>query len=158
MTKKEYLSEFSEFYHIDEDGCTIDIFNQVHTIFQLRGSKDAFAAAAALVNDALLNPVNVYREFDYVKSYTLGDIFCIEIRTNNFIPQLYDALKAIEGIEAINYAVYDAAYGRMITDHESMGNAIKRAHQLDVEIEVDDEPDMFPTEFELSLPDLNDAD
>lgn len=157
MSKEEYLSEFSEFYFFDDDGIVIEAFNQVHTIFNLRGSKDAKVAAAALVNEAMLNPVNVYREFDYVKSYTLGNNFCIEIRTNNFIPQLYDAIKAIDGVETLNYAVYDAAYGRMITDHASMGSAIKRAHKLDVDIEVDDEP-MFPADIELSLPDLNDAD
>lgn len=154
-------NEYSEFYHHDYDGDGMPFSTPVNpttTILQLKGSKAAFAAAAAMVNDALLNKSTAEREYYSVKVYTLADCFCIEISTNNFIPQLYDAIKAIDGVEAINYAVYDAAHGRMITDCASMASAIKQARKLDVDIEVDDEPEMFPEETELSLPDLNDAD
>lgn len=152
--------EYSEFYHHDCDGDGMSYsmpVNPTTTIFQLKGSKEAAAAVIALANDAMLNNSTAEKEYESVKSYTLGDHFCIEISTNNFIPQLYDAFKAIEGVESLNYAVYDAAHGRMITDHASMGSAIKRAYKLDADIEVDDEP-MFPEETELSLPDLNNAD
>ncbi|MDE7376485.1 MAG: hypothetical protein K2N16_06525, partial [Muribaculaceae bacterium] len=145
-TRDEYLSEFSEFYHFEDDGQVSYIWalNPTHTIIQLQGGKEAFAAAAAVANDALL--ADVEREYDYVKNYMLGDRFCIEIRTNNFIPQLYDTIKAIDGVEKINYVVYDTAYCRMLTDSESMAKAIKQANKLDVDIEVDDNPDMFPDE------------
>lgn len=153
--------EYSAFYHHDYDGDGMPYSTPVNpttTIFQLKGSKEAVAAAIALANDAMLNNLTVEKEYESVKDYTIGDHYCIEIRTNNFIPQLYDAIKAIEGVSELNYAVYDAAHGRMITDYASMGSAIKRAYKLDVDIEVDDEPDMFPEESELSLPDINDAD
>lgn len=153
-------NEYSDFYHHDYDGDGMPFsapVNPTTTIFQLKGNKEAVAAAIALANDAMLNNSTAEKEYVSVKDYILGDHLCIEIVANNFIPQLYEAIKAIEGVETLNYAVYDAAHGRMITDHESMGNAIKRAYKLDVDIEVDDEP-MFPEETELSLPDLNDAD
>lgn len=154
-------NEYSAFYHHDYDGDGMPYsvpVNPVHTIFQFKGDKKAANAVVALATDAMLNDSNSEREYEKLEFYPMGQHFVIDIRTNNFIPQLYDAVKAIEGVETLNYAVYDAAYGRMITDHASMGNAIKRAHKLDVDIEVDDEPDMFPEELELSLPDLNDAD
>lgn len=150
-------NEYSEFYHHDYDGEGMPFsvaLNAVTTIFMLKASKPASLAAIALVNDALLNKSTSEREYQFVKDYTLGDRFVIEIRTNNFIPQLYDAIKVIEGVETLNYAVYDSAYTRMISDNESMANSIKRSYDFDVVIEVDDEP-MFPEEFELSLPDLN---
>ena len=153
-------NEYSEFYHYDYDGNGMPFSTPVNTtttIFKLQGSNTAFAAAAALVNDALLNKSTCEREYYFVKVYTLGGHFVIEIATNNFIPQFYDAIKAIEGVAALNYVVYDAAHGRMITDSKSMGQAIMQAKKLNVDIEVDDEPDMFPEETELSLPDLNDA-
>ncbi|MDE7386876.1 MAG: hypothetical protein K2N28_07030 [Muribaculaceae bacterium] len=154
-------NQYSDFYHHDYDGDGMPFSTPVNpttTIFQLKCSKEAAAAAIALANDAMLNNSTAEKEYVSVKDYTIGEHFCIEIRTNNFIPQLYDAIKAVKGVETLNYAVYDAAHGRMITDHKSMGNAIKRAYKLDVDIEVDDQPDMFPEETELSLPDLNDAD
>lgn len=161
MSKAEYLSNYSEFYHheMSEDGFSYSwIYNPVITTFRIKGSNKACADAAALAIDALLNKSNSDHEYQIVKSYVIGEYFDVEIRTNNFIPQLYDAIKAIEGVQTLYYAVYDAAYRRMYTDNESMGKAIKRSKNLDVTIEVDDEPDMFPEDDALSLPDLNDAD
>ena len=154
-------NDYSEFYHHEtaEDGFSYSwIYNPVITTFRLKGSNKAYADAAAVAIDALLNKSNSDHEYITVKTYTLGEYFDIEIRTNNFIPQLYDAIKAIEGVNTLYYATYDAAYRRMLTDNKSMAQAIKRSKKVDVTIEVDDELDMFPEDIELSLPDLNEAD
>ncbi|WP_304649683.1 hypothetical protein [uncultured Duncaniella sp.] len=151
-------NQFAEFYHHEIDGEAGPFYwieNPTTTVFQFKGSKEAVAAANAMATQAFLSS-DCGREYDLTKLYAIGDHYVIELRTNNFIPQLYDAIKAIEGVSDLHYAVYDSAYGRMITDCESMGKAIKRANKLDVDIEVDDEPDMFPEETELSLPPLDD--
>lgn len=151
-------NQFAEYYHHEIDGEGFPytwIDNRVTTVFQFKGSKEAVAAANALATKAFLSSTGE-KEYDLTKLYAIGERYVIEIRTNNFIPQLYDAIKAIEGVSDLRYAVYDTVHAHMITDCESMGKACKRACKLDVDIEVDDDPDMFPEESELSLPPLDD--
>lgn len=145
-----YFEHYNQ--EIDSDGYTYTwVDNRVTTVFQFKGSKQAVAAANALATEAFLSSTEVW-EYYVTKLYAIADTYVIEIQTNNFIPQLYDAIKAIEGVSDLHYAVCDSAYKRMITDSESMAKAIKQAYKLDVDIEVDDEPDMFPEDTELSLP------
>lgn len=130
--------------------------NPVHTIFSLQGSKEAIIRVQREVTAMWVGlPPD---DIEMVKLYFLGDHYNIDIKTNNYIPQIYYGLNNIEGITDISYVVYDTAYGRMITNNRNIGTAIARAFKLDVNIEVDDDPDMFPEQTELSLPDLNDAD
>ena len=152
-------TDYSEYYHHDYDGDGMPYsypVNPVHTIFSLQGSKDAIIRAQREVTAMWVGlPPD---DIEIVKLYFLGDHYNIDIQTNNYIPQIYYGLNNIEGVTDISYVVYDTAHGRMITNNLNMGTAIARAFKLDVNIEVDDEPDMFPEQTELSLPDLNDAD
>lgn len=151
-------NEYSEFYHHDYDGDGMPYsypVNSVHTIFSLKGSKEAIIKAQGIVTAMWVGlPPD---DIEMVKLYFLGDHYNIDIQTNNYIPQIYFGLNKVDGITDLNYVVYDTAHGRMITNKECMGHAISRAFKLDVSIEVDDEPGMFPEQTELSLPDLNDA-
>lgn len=146
---------YSEFYghEIDESGLPFTwVENPVRTIFSLKGNPEAIIAAVNVASTewakkALLSENNI----DMVRLYWVMGYYTIELHTNNFIPQLYDAIKAIDGIDSVNYVVYDTAYARLITDNETLGQAFKRAYKLEVDIEVDDEP-LFPDRSELSLP------
>ena len=152
-------NEYSEFYHHDYDGDGMPYsypVNPVHTIFSLQGSNEAIVKAQQTVTAMWVGlPQN---DIEIVKLYFLSDHYNIDIQTNNYIPQIYYGLNNIKGITDLSYVVYDTAHERMITNNESMGRAVSRAFKLNVSIEVDDEPDMFPEQTELSLPELNDAD
>lgn len=151
-------NEYSEFYHHDYDGEGMPYshpINLVHTIFSLQGSKEAIISVQQTVTAMWVNlpPYDI----EMVKLYFLGDHYNIDIQTNNYIPQIYYGLNNVEGLTDLSYVVYSTANGRMLTNNERMGKEISRAFRLDLCIEVDNEPDMFPEQTELSLPDLNDA-
>ncbi len=151
-------TEYSKYYYrdFDEDGMPFSYpVNPVHTILSLKASNEAILKAQKML---AVWWTGIYaNDFDVVKLYRLGDRYNIDILTINFIPQIFDELREIDGVTDISYAVYDTAHGRMITNNDSMGRAIARVFKLNVGIEVDDEADMFPEKAELSLLDLNDV-
>lgn len=156
--------EYSEFYGSDIDSTDGYVYyfvnSPVHTIFALTGSKEAIAAAYALATNEFLKKYIDENSVDEVTQYFLNDFnlgypFIIDICMNNRIPQLYDSIKAIEGITSLRYVAYDTAYCRLLTDSRGLALAIKKRANLDIDIddiEVDDEPGMFPDSDELSLP------
>ncbi|WP_301385052.1 hypothetical protein [uncultured Duncaniella sp.] len=150
--------DYSEFYYHDCDGdgmpysCPV---NPVHTIFILEGTAEALEAAVAIVAKAQVNSAKLYDSpFEKVEQKQLLGKFVIDIETNNYIPQLYDDIKVLSGMAKAVYVVYDKAHGRLITNDETHTYAalgVESSH----EDEIDEGDDMFPEEYELSLPDMN---
>ncbi len=151
-------NDYSEFYYHDCDGdgmpysCPV---NPVHTIFILKGTPEAIETAMAIVAKAQIEADgDCEKRFEKVEQKELLGKFVIDIETNNYIPQLYDDIKVIPGMESAVYVVYDKAYGRLITNDASRTYAALGV-ESSPEDEIDEGDDMFPEEYELSLPDLN---
>lgn len=150
--------DYSEFYYHDCDGdglpysCPV---NPVHTIFILEGTVEAIEAAVAIVAKAQVNSAKLYDSpFEKVEQKQLLGKFVIDIETNNYIPQLYDDIKVLSGMAKAVYVVYDKAHGRLITNDASHTYAALGV-ESSPEDEIDEGDDMFPEEYELSLPELN---
>lgn len=148
-------NDYSEFYYHDLDGdglpysCPV---NPVHTIFILEGTAEAIEAAMAIVAKAQIETYgDSEKQFEKVEQKQLLGKFVIDIETNNYIPQLYDPIKAINGMAKAVYVIYDAAHGRLITNDASRSYAALGV-ESSPEDEIDEGDDMFPEEYELSLP------
>ncbi len=151
-------NDYSEFYYhdIDESGLPYSCpVNPVHTIFILKGTAEAIEAAMVIVAKAQIEANgDSEKQFEKVEQKQLLGKFVIDIETNNYIPQLYDDIKVLSGMAKAVYVVYDKAHGRLITNDETHTYAalgVESSH----EDEIDEGDDMFPEEYELSLPDMN---
>ncbi|WP_347294021.1 hypothetical protein [uncultured Duncaniella sp.] len=151
-------NDYSEFYYhdIDEDGLPYSCpVNPVHTIFIIDGTTDAIEAAMAIVAEAQIEAAkDCDKRFERVEQRALLGKYVIDIETNNYIPQLYDEIKAIYGMKSAVYVVYDKAHGRVLTNDLSHTYAALGV-ESSPEDTIDEGDDMFPDEYELSLPDLN---
>ncbi|WP_289286333.1 hypothetical protein [Muribaculum intestinale] len=146
---------YSKFYHhnVDMDGCPfIKVDNPVITIIELKGSEEAIASACALVTKEWIKDSLSEDSIEWVRQYHSLGYFTIELRTNNYIPQVYDGIKTIDGLTSVKYVVYDTAYRRMIANDKYMAETINNSRKLDYDIELDDDDDFFPMICELSLP------
>lgn len=146
---------YSEFYYhdVDMDGCPfVRVENPVNTIFGLKGSEEAVAAACTIVAREWIRIAKKDDSIEMVRHYYALGCYIIHLRTNNYIPQLYDAIKEVDGLTSAKYAIYDVAHDRLITNDLYMAKAIKHGENLEHEIELDDETTPFPMDCELSLP------
>lgn len=147
-------NDYSDFIHHDYDGDGMPFsyaVNPIHTVFAIQGSPEAIKKAVNIVTRAWIGNPRSAPIYDCV---SLGHCHCgylIDIEANDTIPQLYDAIRDIEGIEAHYYATYDAAHRQMFTDNLDLAQYLRRSRKLKVDIEVDDEPDMFPDDNALSV-------
>lgn len=150
--------DYSDFYYhdIDEDGLPYSCpVNPMHTIFILEGTAEAIEAAMAIVAKAQIETSgDSEKQFEKVEQKQLLGKFVIDIETNNYIPQLYDPIKAISGMAKAVYAIYDAAHEGVITNDASRSYAALGV-ESSPEDPIDEGDDMFPEEYELSLPFLN---
>ncbi|WP_301749015.1 hypothetical protein [uncultured Muribaculum sp.] len=151
-------NDYSEFYYhdIDESGLPYSCpVNPVHTIFILKGTAEAIEAAMVIVAKAQIEANgDSEKQFEKVEQKQLLGKFVIDIETNNYIPQLYDPIKAINGMVKAVYVIYDAAHEGVITNDASRSYAALGV-ESSPEDEIDEGDDMFPEEYELSLPFLN---
>lgn len=151
MTDQNY----SKFYHhnVSMDGCPfVEVDNPVITILGLKGTKEAIASACALITKEWIKDSLSEDCIEWVRQYHSLGYFTIELRTNNYIPQVYDGIKAIDGLTSVKYVVYDTAHRRMIANDKYMAETINDSRKLDYDIELDDDVDFFPMICELSLP------
>lgn len=147
-------------HDLDGDGVPFHyVDNTIHTIFFLKGDSGSIVRSIdMIVNTSLCNYPFATPKYDNISIRHKEGYIILDVETNNFIPQLFDEIRASSEIENVLYVVYAQDFDRLITNDRNKDIVSRRSYfelPVDYEIEIDDNDDMFPEEFELSISEPN---
>lgn len=131
--------------------------NPVHTFLYLSGSTEALAQAAEIIRGLKKNGIEPKGQSygvlsDEIREGTDGDDRWFEIVFDNHVPQIYEKLNAVKGIEKVLFVVY-SSFDTFMNTNDVEGVMWKRRAEfgipaeLEVEL-VDDLVNDFPDTFD----------
>lgn len=126
--------------------------NTVHTILYLTGTADALQTAAELIRSN-----NSYESYAAQTFYVEkliegkdGDAIWFDIAMDNFIPQIYEKLSTIEGLEPIVFA-FRCDFDKMLYTNDTKGIITGRRDLFGIPAELEVEPvESYLDTFDLS--------
>lgn len=129
--------------------------NSVHTILYLSGSEEALQKAADLIysRKSYESPTGV-QEFFVEKLSNGTDVNSrwFDIIMDNFIPQIYDQLNSVEGLDPVVFALY-CDYDKLLYTNDDKGLLTNRRELFGIPAKLEIELiDNYPDAFDLASP------
>ena len=162
------------FLMVDDMGgaITTEPDNPIQTVFIFQArEKEAVEKAVRMLYDEVMamHEVDIDAPHNWFTTFKAGiarDYFPnpyggvrIDIRTNNYIPQLYEKIKETDGLLFLIYMVYCPDENRVITNYND-GKFIPSEYGFpsDCIIGLDEGDDMFPMANEFAIPPTHQPD
>lgn len=126
--------------------------NTVHTILYLTGTADALRKASELIRAHKSYESYAAQEF-YVEKLIEGkdgDAIWFDIAMDNFIPQIYEKLNMIDGLDPIVFA-FHCDFDKLLYTNDTKGIITSRRDLFGIPAELEVEPiDYYLDTFDLA--------